>query len=350
MDGVLLDTVASGYQSGEMQCLALPAGAATSLAGVKCLVVLHGRGGVATNMIQNALWYPHIRALAQAGYAVFGIDTGAQSVVSKYFNSWASDVAMTAITNAKTYLLSTRGATGSTKIGFLDYSLGGGQGFIWMTQNPGAAAGVISYAPACDHQYFYDSPVIPAWQAELELNYASYNRLLSGSGTLNQVGSALTVTTDTTPFPAAGNAVAYGEQSVANFLAPMKVAYTSKNATQLLGCTIVSGSISWNGAGGVGNYLRIAEWGQFVNFKPTRSPIAVASSAVFDAVPIHCYVGTLDATLGAAATPASTQVPDFCAAVGSSAVYHPLAGKTHTDLFGAIPASEVVALVDGFKW
>jgi hypothetical protein len=353
--GYLIRAAVDVYQNNEQHVLYLPtkAGGAV-LTARKCLIALHGRNATASHPTAIKGWNAHILKLVEAGgYVVMSIDTGAQTDGpgtndgNSYKNQWGNDAAMTAITNAKTYLLTTLGASGSTKVGFLDYSLGGGQGFNWMSRNASLCAGAITYAGGVDYDYFWNN--FNQYKAELELSYTGTKTTTTGSGTLNQVGSNLTIASGTN-FPASGTCVLYPFGNVVQYQAndPVIVTYTGGGGTTTLtGCTIPSGSKAW----GTGSqYLGVCTVGGYATNKTTRSPILIASNVVFDAVPVHDYCGTLDEVVGASATPASTQNQDFVTAVGPNAVYHPVTGYTHGTLFNGISSDEILSIVNTFKW
>src|ERR1051326_2056258 len=233
--GVLLETrnsTTGSYAANEMQTLFRPLSAGNSLSGVKCLLAIHGRGGTALQPHKTPGWYRIIRALTDAGYAVLSIDCAAQSAgagttdANRYTNPWGNDAAMTAIANARTWLT---GQGAASKIGFLDYSLGGGQGF--------------------NYDWFWTNKAFAT--AELEDSYASAHTTTSGSGTLNQVGSNLTLTGALAGQPASGTVVLYPITTQGLYVDPVIVTYTGGGGTTTLtGCTIASGSLAW-GTGSV---------------------------------------------------------------------------------------------------
>jgi pimeloyl-ACP methyl ester carboxylesterase len=283
-----------------------------------------------------------------------GIDYGAQGASATGFNNpWWGTPAMTACTNARTYLLTTLGASGSTKIGFLDYSLGGGTGFNWNSRNNTLVSGIISYAPACDGDYFYNlagQPINQGYAASMDLAYAASTTTLTGSGTLNQVGSTLTLT-GAMGLPVSGTLIIYQRTTYQNIAVgatgAIYVAYTAGGGTTtLLNCTIATGSQTW-GTAGDGTWTGAATPGAWAANAATRSPVLIATNPAFDNVPLHLYTGTADATVP------TSQVQTFATAVGPNAVVHSIAGGTHTSIVNnpaQISSAEILSIVSSFGW
>ena len=331
--GVLLETrnsTTGSYAANEMQTLFRPLSAGNSLSGVKCLLAIHGRGGTALQPHKTPGWYRIIRALTDAGYAVLSIDCAAQSGgagttdANRYTNPWGNDAAMTAIANARTWLT---GQGAASKIGFLDYSLGGGQGFNYGSRNPNNVSGIITFCGAYDYDWFWTNKAFAT--AELEDSYASAHTTTSGSGTLNQVGSNLTLTGALAGQPASGTVVLYPITTQGLYVDPVIVTYTGGGGTTTLtGCTIASGSLAW-GTGSV--FTGVSPTGGYATNKATRSPLLIASNPAFDTWPMHCYLAADDATVGPATTPIQSPSMSvaFCNAVGSNAVFHSVRGAQY---------------------
>lgn len=311
--------------------LFLPAGAGgIPLTGRKCIIAIHGRSGNASQPRIFPGFAQHIWALTNAGYVVMSIDAGSQgagagtSDATRYRNPWGSDDAMTDITAATTYLLTTLGASGSAKVGFMDFSLGGGQGFNWMTRNSGLCAGAITYSGALDYDFYYNN--FANYKAELELSYAATKTTTTGSGTLTTSATTVTVAS-TTGFPASGTFALYPIATQATYIDPLIVTYTGGGGggTSFTGCTIASGSRTW-GTGTV--FTGVATTGGYATNKTTRSPLLIATNVVFDSVPVHCYLAADDAVVGRPSTPIKTtsDSKQFTDAVGANATFHSVRG------------------------
>ena len=334
------------YQSNEAHWLLLPNKLNASTA--KCLLFLHGRSSTAAQISQYPYLFLHAQALADAGYVVMGIDAGAQSGTANAFaNAWASDPCMTAMGNAKSYLLTTRGFAGSTRIGVMGWSLGSGQEFVYAQRNAGVVSGIISYAGAFSYGWLNTNnglSVPYSYAAELDQSYAATKTTTTGSGTLNQVGSNLTIASGT-GFPASGTGILYNQVPGTGLPNALKFTYTSGGGTTTLaGCTIVSGSLAW----GTGtNFTGVATSGGWATNAATRDPLVIAQTPLsFDNIPIHCFLAADDPTVGRAQTPQASMVPDFVAAVNAvhanQANFHKVVGSLRaagTTTVGASPPS-----------
>lgn len=313
--------------------LFLPRNAGSNLAGRKCVVLVHGRAGSARQVQVQIYFYAVVRALTAAGYVVMSVDGGSRSQgagttdATRFQNPWGNDDSMTDITAARTYLVTTLGASGSTKIGFIDYSIGGGVGFNWMSRNSGLSSGCVSSSGALDFDFYYNN--FANYKAEAELAYAATKTTTTGSGTLTTSGTTVTVAS-TTGFPASGTFVLYSIGTMTTVTAndPLIVTYTGGGGggTSFTGCTIASGSRTW----GTGvSYTGVGTTGGYATNKTTRSPLLIATNVVFDAVPVHVYTAADDAVTGRASTPIKTQSDSlqFKNAVGSNAVFHEHRGR-----------------------
>jgi hypothetical protein len=259
MSGTRGMTLMGDYQAAEESWLQFPAIAGgASLTGRRCLVLLHGRTSQGRQPAQwkgykaivNALCDPASVGRSGPGYVVMSIDAGSNSGgagttdATSYKNGWNADYVGTAISAARTNLITTRGASGSTKIGILEWSLGAGQGFYWGKVNPTLLSGIVSFAPATDYTWLYNnfSTTNSGGAAEIELSYAATKTTTIGSGTLNQVGSNLTITSGT-GFAASGSGILYTIGDINAYTTPVKFTYTGGGGTATLtGCTIATGS------------------------------------------------------------------------------------------------------------
>lgn len=197
-----------------------------------------------------------------------------------------------------------------------------------MSANSGLCSGAVSVAGALDYDFYWNN--FGNYKAELELAYATGKSTIgAASGTLNQTGSTVSAVVSTAAFPASGTFVLYPISTFAGFLDAVIVTYTGKTSTTFTGCTIASGSRTW---GNTGVMTGVATTGGFATNKTTRSPLLIASNAVFDAVPVHLYTAADDSSTGRPSTPIKTSSDSkaFKDAVGANAVFHEVRGRQYS--------------------
>jgi pimeloyl-ACP methyl ester carboxylesterase len=133
----------SSLYTSDIGYLVYPNGATKST--TKVIVYFHGRGGsgysLSTSMIE-----PHVRALNDAGYAVFGLDHAR-------INSWGDPDAMRATYEAvNTYLPGLGFSTAS--IGAFGNSMGGLTGLNFIARYPSQVKCGFFFNPATDTRFF----------------------------------------------------------------------------------------------------------------------------------------------------------------------------------------------------
>lgn len=278
----------------------------------KGIICLHGHGADATVFTPGALsnsFAPgnHARALAQAGYIVLSIDAGGPA-------PWANDVAMTAVTNAHTWLTGVSGGAKTGEVGLVGWSMGGLTALNWAKRNPSLVGAMELFAPATDLDYFY---TVPGFQTNLDIAYSGQTTTTSGAGTIN--ASASTVNVGSTAGFAASGQFAIGVPNTTGV-----VTYTGTTGTSFTGCTM-SGSFGYTAG------TRISRMGDFVANSVGHNPLADAADYTPLVIPTRIYHGDADATV------AYSQSTAFMSAVNNP-VFEliNLTGSGHVNLFGFV--------------
>jgi pimeloyl-ACP methyl ester carboxylesterase len=135
------------YQSGEGQLVSVSRKTPLNNT-AKGVIAIHGHGADCTQMVQyQAAQGLHIKALADAGLIVMSIDAGGTA-------TWGYSAAMTAISNAYTWLTTTGGAA-TGKVAIFAWSMGGFNALNWIKRNPTKCGPAALWAPASDLDFFH---------------------------------------------------------------------------------------------------------------------------------------------------------------------------------------------------
>lgn len=200
-----------------------------SPAGKRPIIMLHGRGGSATQPIGSD-WQRHVDWVCRNGnYAVLSILGG-----SAY--GWGEDPLQGLITNAKEYMQASVASGGlgcaSGRVAFWGYSMGGLGALNWAWRNPTLTAGVVAYATATDLAYFRG---VAGFQKEIDFIYGTPTLNVVGAYTLSTSGQTVTVDGDTAQIvsPCA-------VQTAAGTW--VQIAFTGKTSTTLTGTTVAAGT------------------------------------------------------------------------------------------------------------
>lgn len=133
----------AGAVSGAETVLHLPYSGSPWRGGI---LVLHGLNASAKQTFQGASFATHPETLADAGFAVMGVDLNSPTY------SYPSSAVMTRITDAYTNLVA---VAGGTKIGMMGWSGGGGGALVWAKQNPTKVTRAYLFAPLTDQDWMY---------------------------------------------------------------------------------------------------------------------------------------------------------------------------------------------------
>lgn len=137
------------------------------------IIALHGHGGGAVQYQPGGVIPAVAEALANAGYIFLSIDTGSAS--------WASDAAMTAITDAVNWVAS---KVKVGKIGVMGYSMNGLGALNWIKRNPTKVAAAWLWNPLLDLDWArstvgYSPPEggasanVAGWTTEIDAAYGN---------------------------------------------------------------------------------------------------------------------------------------------------------------------------------
>jgi pimeloyl-ACP methyl ester carboxylesterase len=209
---------------------------------VKVIIGCHGHGG---NGFQYGLppLAPHVDALANAGYIVYGIDHAR-------INSWGDPDAMGAITDAYNAIIGGLGQTaGTTMIGLMGWSMGGLTALQWQKKFPGLVKANWVWNPASDPRFFHDSagaytPPYPIGGAGASQGNAGYSSEIdstygatttaAAAYTIPAVGGAgITINTATDGARGFADGLTAGIQATTGGVA---FTYTGKTFSTLTGC------------------------------------------------------------------------------------------------------------------
>lgn len=150
------------YQAGEGQFLALPKNWRGDIT-ARGIVVCHGRGGNAWQMVADPYTGHLARACVAAGYAYMSIDAGGTA-------AWGSPSAMTAVTNAADWLIANVGVR-TNRVFVAGFSMGGLTALTWGRLNANRCAGIAAICPALDLTALRAAS--PTFASEMDAAYGS---------------------------------------------------------------------------------------------------------------------------------------------------------------------------------
>lgn len=216
---------------------------------VKFIIGCHGHGGSGFSYGLGPL-IQHVDALAEAGYIVYGIDHAR-------INSWGDPDAMSAISDAYSFMVSYLGQTGSPKCGIMGWSMGGLTALNWIRKNSTLVSAGWVFNPASDVRYFRDTSGLytppysttglsnqGSYVSEINTTYAPSTTANGGFAIPASGGAGITVNVATNGARSFSDGTAGATATVNGF----NFTYTGKTNSSLTGCVSTgSGIVVVNG-------------------------------------------------------------------------------------------------------